>query len=112
MQVVVAGASVDKVDLPPQLNGNVIAIACGYNFSVALTLDGRVCAWGSDSLQGQLGVIAKTAGMSNENGFVLTIIFEFTPKHLNELNNEPTTYMLLKNVLKKILLFQPPRAPL
>lgn len=61
LQVVVAGAGVDKVDLPPQLNGNVVAVACGYHFSVALTDDGRVCAWGSSSAQGQLGVISKVA---------------------------------------------------
>lgn len=61
LQVVVAGVGVDKVDLPPQLNGNVVGVACGYNFSVALTDDGRVCCWGAESTCGQLGVISKTA---------------------------------------------------
>ncbi len=61
LQVIVAGVGVDKVDLPPQLNGNVVGVACGYNFSVALTDDGRVCCWGAESTCGQLGVISKTA---------------------------------------------------
>lgn len=48
-----------QTNVPPELT-NVVAIACGYNFSLALTQDGVPVAWGNPS-----GVTNMPTGLTN-----------------------------------------------